>query len=87
MNFKEVKKDYQELKKKYGLPYDMTGGFVDAEKMEKVILNPTRQNAAQYMVDVISYGLQSGIFYHSELVGKILINDCILLKELKEKYT
>ena len=38
MTFEEVKKDYQALIAKWGHPRDMTGGFVDAEQMEKVIL-------------------------------------------------
>ena len=56
MTFEEVKKDYEKLME-VGVPSDMTGGFVDAEHIEKVILNPTKTNAKKYMMDVICYGI------------------------------
>ena len=40
MTFEEVKKDYLKIIAELGFPHDMTGGFVDAERMEKVIRNP-----------------------------------------------
>jgi len=86
MNFDKIKKDYQRLIKKYGHPEDMTGGFVDSEKMEEVILNPTKANAAQYMKLVIQYGFQWGEFYKSEAHGDISINDCNFLRGLYEEY-
>lgn len=87
MDFKEIKRDYQNLKKKWGYPNDMTGGFVDAEKMEMVILNPTKNNAAEYMKDVIYYGFQDrDSCYNSEQYGKVHISKCELLTELYEKY-
>ena len=38
VTFEEVKKDYLDLIREYGEPTDMTGGFVDAEQMIKVVL-------------------------------------------------
>ena len=73
MKFEDVKKDYIKLLKEYGYPEDMTGGFVDAEKMEIVIRNPTKKNAAKYMADVIAYGFQLGEFWNSEEKGHIPI--------------
>lgn len=86
MDFKDVKNDYLRLMAKWGYPNDMTGAFVDAEKMEKVVLNPTKKNAAEYMKEVIHYGFQFGYCYYSEHYGKVSINECALLTELYEKY-
>lgn len=87
MDFKQVKHDYQSLIAKWGYPYDMTGGFVDAEKMEKVVLNPTKKNAAEYMKDVIDYGFQDRDYcYYSEQHGKVSVFQCPLLEKLYHKY-
>ena len=85
MTFEEVKKDYQELIGKCGVAYDMTGGFVDAEHMEKVILNPTKANAKKYMIDVINYGFQMGEFWNSE-EGEVSINDNETAYKMYHKY-
>jgi len=86
MTFEEVKKDYLKLVNKYGEPYDMTGGFVDAERMIKVILNPTKENAKRYLMEVIVYGFQFGDYYLSETNGAIYPCDCPIVKEMHEKY-
>ena len=86
IRFEEVKKDYNELISKWGHPCDMTGGFVDAEHMEKVILNPTKSNARDYLVSVIDYGFQDMEHYRSEMHGNIKINECEILQRLFEKY-
>ena len=86
MKFEEVKEDYQRLLGKYGYPSDITGGFVDAERMEKVILNPTKKNATDYMLDVISYAFQGDEFYNSEQFGEVSIYECPLLMKMYNKY-
>lgn len=86
MTFDEVKKDYLELLDKYGYPEDMTGGFVDAEHMEKVIRNPTKANAKKYMIDVIQYGFQDRENYKSEFEGHINIKSCDFLNKIYSKY-
>lgn len=86
MKFEEVKKDYLLLIRKYGEPIDMTGGFVDAERMINVILNPTKENAKKYLMEVIAYGFQWGDFYRSETNGDISINECSIVKNIYEKY-
>jgi hypothetical protein len=86
MNFENVKKDYVRLIDDYGFPEDMTGGFVDAEKMEKVIRNPTKKNAANYMKSVIEYGFQMGDFWNTEINGKISIHGDKFLEKCYAKY-
>ena len=85
MTFQEVKKDYLELMD-IGYPYDMTGGFVDAEQMEPVILNPTKLKAKKYMISVIEYGFQFGDFWRTELDGEISIDDNKVVNSMYEKY-
>lgn len=63
----------------------MTGGFVDSEKMEKVILNPTKANAKKYMINVIQYGFQMGEYWNSES-GNVSINDSATVKKMYNKY-
>ena len=86
MTFAEIKKDYIRLIKEHYYPYDMDGGFVQSEKMEKVILNPTKKGASNYMATVIAYGFQWGKYYRSELHGEQDIEDYPFLKYLYEKY-
>jgi hypothetical protein len=85
MTFEEVKKDYVELMD-IGVPYDMTGGFVDSERMETVIRNPTKSNAKKYMIEVIYYGFQWGDYWKTETSGDIHINDNKFINEMYEKY-
>jgi hypothetical protein len=85
MTFSEVKQDYLRLKNSYGQPYDMTGGFVAEEQMEDVILNPTKNNAKRYMMDVIRYGFQNGTDWRTE-EHFFPINSDPVLKEIFEKY-
>ena len=86
MKFEDVKNDYQMLIAKYGHPYDMTGGFVDSEAMEKVILDPSKKKAMEYMISVIQYGMQDGINYHGERAGRVWIESDLFLASLYEKY-
>lgn len=86
MKFEDVKKDYIKLIDDYGFPEDMTGGFVDAEKMEKVIRNPTKANAMRYMLDVIAYGFQMGEYWRSENKGEISIEGDDFLSRCYEDY-
>ncbi len=85
MTFEEVKKDYIEIIKMHGFPEDMTGGFVDAEHMEVVIRNPTKSNAKNYMLNVISYGFQWGDFWNTE-DDKVYPCDSEVVKRIYEKY-
>lgn len=86
MTFEEVKADYVKLINEYGYPYDMTGGFVDSEQMEKVILNPTKTNAKQYMKNVINYGFQWGRFWKAE-TGKTSIHGDLFLEKCYSIYS
>lgn len=86
MKFEEIKRDYIRLINDYGYPEDMTGGFVDAEKMEIVIRSPTKKNAARYMKDVIQYGFQMGEFWRSESQGEISIHGDDFLERCYETY-
>lgn len=86
--FEEVKKDYLALISTWGHPHDMTGGFIDAEQMEPVILNPSRAKARDYLLSVIQYGFQDlpHDSYYSELHGKINVSECPTVKKIWEKY-
>ncbi len=86
MSFAIVKSDYHRLIKKHGHPYDMTGGFVDAEKMEYVILNPTKKNAEDYMRQVISYGFQFKAKSYRTEEGFVDIDECPLVKYIYVTY-
>ena len=87
MSFEKVKKDYLDVIRKWGHPSDMTGGFVDAEAMEKVILNPTKERAASYLIDVIQYGFQDmDECYNSEEHGKVHKSTCEILTRVYERY-
>lgn len=87
LKFEEVKKDYLAIIKEHGRPYDMTGGFVDAEKMEVVILNPTKINAAKYMRDVIYYGFQfKQKHWRNEYGDYISIEKSDIVKRVYKKY-
>jgi hypothetical protein len=90
MKFEDVKKDYLELMTKYGIPFDMTGGLVDSEHMEFVILNPNKTNAMNYMIKVINYGFGDGEFWRhqdsSDGFEDIPISSDEFLKEMYEKY-
>ena len=86
MTFEEVKADYLKLIDEYGVPEDMTGGFVDAERMEVVIRNPTKTNAKKYMLDVISYGFQYGNFWRTEFNGDITIESDKWLQDVHDIY-
>lgn len=85
--YESVKKDYQKLIKKYGDPDDMTGGFVDGEKYQELLRNPSKENAMNHMIRIIQYGFQDNECYNSECYGRISIYDCDLCAELKEKYS
>lgn len=86
MKFEDIKKDYIQLVSEYGCPEDMTGGFVDAEKMEVVIRNPTKKNAAKYMKDVIEYGFQFGRFWRTELYGDFDVDGDEFLERCYDLY-
>lgn len=85
--FNEIKKDYLELTGLHGEPYDMTGGFVDAEQMRPVIMSPTKKNAGEYLESVIKYGFQfKERDYHNAYGKYISIDDCEVVKRIYEKY-
>ena len=84
MNFEEVKKDYLALME-IGVPYDMTGGFVDAKLMELVIRNPTKTNAKNYMKEVIDYGFQRG-YWRTQFNGDIHLQDNKFVSKMYDKY-
>ena len=84
--FKEVKQDYVKLISDYGMPEDMTGGFVAEEHMEVVIRSPSQSNAKKYMIDVIKYGFQSGEFWRSEDNGDMYISTYPFIYEMYCKY-
>lgn len=86
MTFEEVKRDYLEIIEEAGIPYDMTGGFVAEEQMEKVIRNPTKRNAKNYMINVIEYGFQWGDYWKSQTSGEISINDNEVVRKIYDKY-
>lgn len=86
MTFEEVKKDYLEIFREYSEPYDMTGGFVDADYMIKVILNPTKRNAKMYLISVIQYGFQWGSYWKNAEGDKISIDDSEIVNRLYNKY-
>ncbi len=85
MTFNEVKKDYIEIISIHGFPEDMTGGFVDAQHMEVVIRNPTKENAKHYMLSVIQYGFQWGQYWRTN-DGEISINESEIVNKVYEKY-
>ena len=87
MKFTEVKKDYLELIREHGAPYDMTGGFVDAGEMIIVILNPTKKNAVEYLENVISYGFGFKDRHYRNVYDKyISIDECDIVKRIYDKY-
>ena len=86
MKFEDVKRDYEKLVDEYGIPEDMTGAFVYAEHMEKVIRNPTKKNAARYMRDVIAFGFQGGEFWNTEFNGQISIHGDEFLERCYDEY-
>lgn len=86
MKFEDVKSDYVKLMEQYGIPEDMTGKFEDARQMEKVIRNPSKKTAADYMKRVISYGFQYGEFWNTEFNGKISIHGDKFLERCYEEY-
>lgn len=87
MNWKEIKKDYLELMKLHGEPFDMTGGFVDADQMLPVILSPTKKNAGKYLKSVIQYSFQfKEGNYRNGNGDYISIDDCELINRIYEKY-
>ena len=85
MTFDEVRSDFQRLNKEYGEPNDMTGGFVDAEAMIKVIYNPTKSTSMKYMKSVIYYGFQWGEYWYTE-TDKFSIHEDEFLLEIYNKY-
>lgn len=87
MKFEEVKAGYVKLMDEYGVPEDMTGGFVDAERMEEVIRNPTKKNAMKYMLAVMSYGFQRGDrCWKTEINGSIPVDGDEFLEDCYELY-
>jgi len=87
MTFEEVKKDYLELKSKWGFPDDMTGAFVMEESLEKIMLNPSRKASKEWMISVFQYGFQNkDTKYHTEFYRNISIYECELIKRIYEKY-
>jgi hypothetical protein len=86
MTFEEVKKDYLELIRKHGDPYDITGGFELEVKALEVILNPSKRASKKLLTDLLQYGFQHSGGYQSESNGFISVNDCPLVMRLYKKY-
>ncbi|KKN79722.1 hypothetical protein LCGC14_0337440 [marine sediment metagenome] len=84
--FENVRKDYLKIISKCGPPADMTGGFVDSEQMEKIVLNPTKKNAMEYMKSIIQYGFQHGAYWNSEGKGLISTKENETVNEMYERY-
>lgn len=59
--YNQAKKDYYRLcELNGGSPYDLTGGFVDAEAFEDLMKNPSKKTALSYYVDLIKYSAING---------------------------
>jgi len=58
--YEHAKKSYLYMCKKYGIPNDLTGGYVEGDKYYKLLKNPTFSNAYNDYVALIQYGFQMG---------------------------
>ena len=57
--YDEVRKDWETLWA-YGPAYDMTGGYVDQEDLDKLLRKPTKVTARNCMLSQIHYWLDTG---------------------------
>lgn len=53
-------KDRQYLWKTYGAAYDMTGGYVDSDDLEKLLEKPNKRTARACLINQIEYWFQRG---------------------------
>lgn len=89
MKFEEVKKDYLKITGTYGDPYDMTGGFVIDEHYEKLMLNPSKRNGKNLMIEIINYGFLTESWQVTDHMGEmklIPVEGDLFLEEMYEKY-
>lgn len=60
ISYEQARSDYEYLEKKYGSPYDLTGGFVIDEKCFILLRNPSKKSASELYVSLIQYGINDG---------------------------
>ena len=85
-SYDQVKRDYKIIIKELGDPEDMTGGFVDGDYFQKLLMNPSKFTATKMLLDIISFGFQLGEFWNSERKGHISIHDNEIALKMYNKY-
>ena len=60
MTYAQARADHEYLWTNYGEAEDMTGAFVEGEKYQQLLRNPTKANAARHYALQIEYWFQAG---------------------------
>ncbi|MCP3924524.1 MAG: hypothetical protein GY714_18275 [Desulfobacterales bacterium] len=60
---KEIENDYYYMVRTHGEPSDLTGGFVEGDKLEDLLKKPTITTAYNIYKSLLQYGFQSPTDY------------------------
>ena len=60
MTYVQARKDHEYLWSTYAPADDMTGGYVESDDLERLLVNPTKATARQCYEDQIAYWFQAG---------------------------
>ena len=66
MTYDDVYKDWNYLFHAVGHAYDMTGGYVDSDDLDRLIKKPSKSTAKQCMKGQIDYWFNAGLEYQIE---------------------
>lgn len=64
--YEQARADHEYLWTTFGPAYDMTGGYVDSDDLEKLLKRPTKTAARDCYVDQIYYWFEAGPEDHGD---------------------
>lgn len=87
MTYDEVFKDWSYLFDEIGAAYDMTGGYVDSEDLDKMLKSPNKKTAKECMINQIVYWLDVGTEQDGLHSASKYINSDDRVNEINERYS
>lgn len=91
LNHKQIVEDYRKLIKMYAVPYDLTGGMVVEDFLQRAVEIGTKQSCANAILEIIKYGFQcsDNQVYRYQYNGgyrEISVDKCEFVKYISDTY-
>ena len=83
MTYEQALEDHTYLWETYGAAYDMTGGYVDQEDLDRLLKSPNKRTAKDCLIRQIEYFFEVG---PQDMRGDDSWRDDPRVKEIEERY-